>query len=280
MVDTKRLRSREIDLGLASAARIQDAFLGGSHNFGIEQRFVDEAERALPGVTQVYRETRAFLHRIVNHLLDNGITQFLDIGSGIPTIGHLHEIARRRTQDFRVLYVDNEPLTVAHSRPLLADEPRAQIIEADCREPLSILQAPETREMLDLQRPVALIMSAMLHFVSDNDEPASLVAEFRDGMPPGSYLGLSHATPANAPAEMRVLENLYAGTADSMTSREIEWIDDLFGDFEPVPPGRCFLSDWRPVPGERQQITPFRLLYGGLARKNISVAAPRDTPEA
>lgn len=279
MVDTKRLRSRSIDLELASAARIYDAFLGGSHNFGIEQRFVDEAETALPGITRVYRENRAFLRRTVEHLLDNGVHQFLDIGSGIPTIGHIHEIAHRHTDDFQVLYVDNEPLTVAHSKPLLANEPGTAIIQADCREPQSILQAPETGELLDLRNPVALLMSAVLHFVADVDDPQGLVATYRNALAPGSYLVLSHVTDSVSPVEMRVLQELYAHSADPITARSIDWIDALFGDFELVAPGSNFLSDWRPDPGEAPLNPPFQLLYGGLAMKTVpSHVPPRPRP--
>jgi hypothetical protein len=266
MVDTQTLPPREMDLELPSAARVYDAFLGGSHNFGIEREFVERVEEALPGVTDVYRENRAFMRRTVEHLIRYGIRQFLDLGSGIPTIGHVHEIARRRTSDFSVLYVDNEPLTVAHSRPLLATDPRADIIEADCRDPESILQAPEAAELLDLDRPVALVMSAVLHFIPDADEPGSLVAAYRDVLAPGSHLAITHVTGSADAAAMSTLEDLYAETADPLVARSTEWIEALFGDFGLLPPGMSYLNDWRPDPGQRAR-PQYRILYGGLARK-------------
>jgi hypothetical protein len=266
MVDTQPLLPREMDLEQPSAARIYDAFLGGSHNFGVDWRFVDRIESAMPGITEVYRENRAFVRRTVEHMISNGVWQFLDLGSGIPTIGHVHEVARRRTRGFRVVYVDNEPLTVAHSRPLLADEPRAAIIEADCRDPESILRAPETTDLLDFTEPVGLLMSAVLHFIPDSDDPLPLVATYRDAVVPGSHLAVSHTTGSADSAAMRILEDFYAETADPLFARDTDWIDALIGDFTLLAPGMSYLTDWRPDPGPATQ-PPYRILYGGVARK-------------
>ena len=267
MVDTKRLWVREMDLDRPCAARIYDAFLGGSHNFGIEREFVEHTQAALPGITGAFRENRAFLRRTVEHLLSRGVRQFLDLGSGIPTIGPVHDVARRHASDFRVLYVDNEPLTVAHSKPLLADDPRADIIEADCRDPESILQAPETRELLDLKQPVGLLMLAVLHFVPDADYPDELVAGYRAMLAPGSYLAVSHVTGSAQPDEVRVLEELYSQSTDPLYARSPETIDDWFGNFDLVSPGICFLPEWRPDPGHVEHDSRYRIVYGGLGCK-------------
>jgi SAM-dependent methyltransferase len=255
---------RRLDLDLPGAARIYDAFLGGSHNFDVERRFVDRVETALPGVTEVYRESRAFVRRSVEYLIDRGIRQFLDLGSGIPTIGPVHEIARRRTATFRVVYVDNEPLTVAQGRPLLGGEPRAAMVEADCRDPRSILDTPEATALLDLNRPLALMMSSVLHFLPG--DPRALVACYRDVMAPGSHLMLSHVTADADPSTMRRLEQFYGETADPLRSRETEWIEALFDGLTVVEPGITYLSDWRPDPGPRPR-SPYRLMYGGLGVK-------------
>ena len=158
MVDTRKAAVREMDIGRPAAARMYDAFLGGCHNFGVERAMVERIGTALPGITGTYQENRAFLRRAVEYLLAHGVRQFLDLGSGIPTIGHVHEVARRRTRHFRVVYVDNEPLTVAHSKPLLAAEINAAITHADMRDPQSVLESAEVRALLNVDEPVGLLM--------------------------------------------------------------------------------------------------------------------------
>ncbi|QIZ36800.1 SAM-dependent methyltransferase [Saccharopolyspora sp. ASAGF58] len=268
MVDTRIPPVREMDIDRPCAARVYDAFLGGSHNFGCERAFAERLERELPDIGETYRENRAFLRRVVEYLLAHGVRQFIDLGSGIPTIGHVHEVARRRTRDFRVLYVDNEPLTVAHSKPLLAGEPRVEIIRADCRDPDSVLKSPEAAELLDPAEPVGLLMAPVLHFIPDSDDPVALVETYRDALVPGSHLVISHLTGSHAPDEMRILAGHYAETADPLQPREVEWIEKLFGDFEVVRPGTTFLSDWRPEPGRTTAKQPYCLLHGGVARKH------------
>ncbi|MFI0470202.1 SAM-dependent methyltransferase [Saccharopolyspora sp. 5N102] len=268
MTDMRIPPVREMDIARPCAARIYDAFLGGSHNLGCERAFMEDLERALPHIGESYRENRAFVRRSVEYLLAHGVRQFIDLGSGIPTIGHVHEVARRRTRDFRVLYVDNEPLTVAHSKPLLAGEPRAEIIRVDCRNPQAVLDSPEAAELLDLDQPVALLMAAVLHFVPDSDDPVALVEAYRDVLVPGSHLVVSHLTGSRDPDEMRILASRYEQTTDPLHPREVEWIEKQFGDFEVVPPGTTYLSDWRPEPGRTSAKRPYRLLYGGVARKH------------
>lgn len=269
MVDARNAPVRQMDITRPAAARIYDAFLGGGHNFGVERDFVERVERVLPGIGASYRENHAFLRRAVEFLLASGVRQFLDLGSGIPTIGHLHEVARRRTRDFRVLYVDNEPLTVAHSRPLLADEPRAEILLADCRDPESVLRSPEARRMLDLREPVGVLMTSVLHFVPDADDPAGLVEAYRDAVVPGSHLVVSHVTGTSEPEAVQVLADCYAQTSDPLHPRETSWIDKLFGDFEVLPPGTTHLADWRPDPEHPVGAAGrYRVLHGGVARKS------------
>lgn len=264
MVGTREPATRQVDIDRPAAARIFDAFLGGSHSFAVERELVERAEQALPGIHQCYRENRAFLRRAVEFLLARGVRQFLDLGSGIPTIGHIHEVAQRRVDDFRVVYVDNEPLTVAHSRPLLTADPRAEIIQADCREPRSVLTAPEVSALLDFRRPVGLVMSAVLHHVPDEDAPQELVEQYRNALGPGSFLVISHLAYDRAPRAAQILTELYDETADPLFIRETGWIKRLFGDFELVTPGATYLSGWRP---ESPTDAPYPLIYGGVARK-------------
>lgn len=279
MAEQKQQFRREMDLELPCAARIYDAFLGGSHNFGVERKFADRVEATLPGITESYRENRAYLRRTVEHLIGRGVRQFLDLGSGTPTIGHVHDIARRRTHDFRVLYVDNEPLTVSHGSRLLTGEPRAEIIRADLRDPDSILRSPEISALLDLDQPVALLLSAVLHHVPDADDPQSLVATYREVLAPGSHMVVSHVTDSLCPEHMHTLQALYDDSADPLFARDTDWIDMLFGDFELLVPGTGALADWRPDPESVTSRPRYPILHGGLARKKQPTArTPDDRP--
>lgn len=266
MVETRDVVLREMDLNRPAAARLYDSFLGGCHNFGIDRALAERLEAVLPGIADSYQENRAFLRRAVEFMLAHGVRQFLDLGSGIPAIGHVHEVARRRTRDFRVVYVDNEPLTVAHSRTLLTGEPNAAIIHADIRDPRSVLQASQVRQLLDLEKPVGLLMSAVLHFVPDSDRPAELVAAYRDAVAPGSHLLLAHFTDGYAPAVVRALTGFYAESSDPLHARSTGAIENFLGDFEPIPPGPALLADWRPEPG-RHSDPRYELNYGAMARK-------------
>ncbi|WP_258342026.1 SAM-dependent methyltransferase [Saccharopolyspora gregorii] len=268
MVDAQRLLSREMDIDRPCAARIYDAFLGGGHNFGVEREFAERLQSAMPGVAGVFRDNRAFLRRTVEHLLARGVRQFLELGSGIPTIGHVHEVAARRTRRFSVLYVDNEPLTVAHSRPLLDAEPRAAIIHADIREPDAVLGSRDVANLIDFSEPVALVMSAVLHFVPDDDDPMRLVRAYQDAVVPGSALVLSHLCASEEPEPMNLLAAFYEETADPVVARPAEWITECFGAFARQPPGTCYIGDWRPEPDQPPHRHPrYRILHGGLARK-------------
>lgn len=255
-----------MDIDRAAAARIYDAFLGGGHNFGVEREFAEQLERDLPGVTEVYRENRAFLRRGVEFLLSRGLRQFLDLGSGIPTIGQAHEVAARRTDDFRVLYVDDEPLTAAHSKSLLAEDPRVDVLRADLRDPDAVLGSAEAARLLDLREPVALLTSAVLHFVPDADRPGEVVAAYRDAVPAGSHLLLSHLTGDRAPAAARTMCAHYASSCDPLLSRSTAEIAGMFDGFELVEPGAAHVAEWRPEP-ERPAVSGYRLLFGGVGRK-------------
>lgn len=257
---------RPIDIDRPAAARIYDTFLGGGHNFGVDRTFAEHLARDLPGITEVYRENRAFLRRGVEHLLSRGIRQFLDLGSGIPTIGQAHEVAARRTHDFRVLYVDDEPLTAAHSKPLLAADPRVDMLRADLRDPDAVLGSAEAAQLLDLREPVALLASAVLHFLPGADRPAEVIAAYRDAVPAGSHLVLSHLTGCRAPAAARTMCAHYAGTSDPLFARGTAEITGMFGGFDVPRPGVAHVAEWRPDP-VRPAVSGYRLLFGGVGRK-------------
>ena len=165
-----------IDLQRPSAARMYDYYLGGAHNFGPDRELGRKVLEFVPDGQLLAQANRAFLHRAVRFLLSRGIQQFLDIGSGIPTAGNVHEVAQKEAPGSRVLYVDHDHVAVAHSEALLRDNPDARVLHADLRNPDEILSSPALHEVLDLSQPVGLLLVAVLHFIPDEDGPASLVA--------------------------------------------------------------------------------------------------------
>jgi hypothetical protein len=267
MVDLPAWVPADVNLQVPSAARAYDALLGGGHNFAVDREFARKAELVFPGVAASCMANRAFLRRVVLHLVESGVRQFLDIGSGIPTVGNVHEIVQAADPTCRVVYVDNEAVAVAHSQLLLEGNDNATIIMADLREPESILEADETRRLLDFDQPIALLMFAILHFVPDADDPASLVARYREALPPGSYLGVTHATADSRPDEMRALEKLYATSSNPAVARTTEWITSLFDGFALVDPGAVYAPEWRP---DRNAVAnpEHYIFFGGLARKS------------
>ncbi|WP_106124684.1 SAM-dependent methyltransferase [Pseudosporangium ferrugineum] len=231
--------------GRPSSARIYDALLGGNHNFAADREAAQHLLAAIPGAGEMARANRAFLNRAVQFLLDRGVHQFLDIGSGIPTVGNVHEIAQRRIPDARVVYVDIDPVAVAHSNDILKDNPWAVAVQADMRFPEAILDHPGVRRLLDLGEPVGLLLVAMLHFVPDDDAyPA--VERLRAALPPGSYIVISHGvsdTPSDAALDK--VTALYRRTDVSTAhGRDRESILRFFGDADLVPPGLVWVHEW------------------------------------
>ena len=231
-----------------SAARIYDYYRGGSHNFAVDREFAKRAIELWPQLPQIMWENRSFLNRAVRYLVGQGITQFLDLGSGIPTVGNVHEVAQGENPHARVVYVDTDPVAVTLSRSLLAGVANTEIVEADLRDVESVLSAVETRQLLDLSAPTAVLMIAVLHFVPNSDDPAGIVARYRSAMAPGSYLALSHATHEGEPGQAEPHMALYAQTGTPMTMRSRSEIEVIIGGFEPVPPGIVYFPQWRPDP--------------------------------
>lgn len=254
-----------VDVTKPSAARAYDAFLGGSHNFEADREFARKAEEVFPGVALSCQANRDFLRRAVLFGLNSGVRQFLDLGSGIPTVGNVHEVAQAVDPQARVVYVDNEPVAVAHSELLLANNDNAIIVRGDVRDPDHLLE--ESTQLIDFDEPVMLLMLALLHFIPDDDEPEKLVARFREGLPSGSYLAITHATDAARPEEMKALEDLYATSSNPAVARSPEWIKDLFGDFELVSPGAVFVPEWRPD-AETTSNPENYIFFGGVGKKN------------
>ncbi len=252
-----------IDLERPSAARVYDYYLGGFHNFAADREMGRQAVEMWPDLPAIMKANRAFLRRSVNFLAGRGVRQFLDLGSGIPTVGNVHQVAQEVVPDARVVYVDNDPVAVAHSRSILDGDPRTAVVEADVRAPDEVLADPALSDLLDLDEPVGVLMVALLHFVSDEDRPAELVAGFRDAVPAGSYLVMSHASTGGQPARAAEHRDLYRRTPTPMTMRSREQVVSFFDGFELVDPGLVYLPLWRPEPEEAGLPDPER--FSGLA---------------
>jgi hypothetical protein len=237
-----------VDLSRPSVARVYDYFLGGFHNFPADRELAEAAIAAYPQVPAAARAGRAFLARVVTHLaVEHGVRQFLDLGSGIPTVGNVHEIAQSVDPQARVVYVDIDPVAVAHSEALLAGNPRADAIQADLRQPKQILENPLVSRLLDPAEPTAVLMMFVLHFVGDDEEPASLIRRYRDLLGDRSWLALSHATHEFASADIKNdLTDIYARTTTPITTRTRSRLVTLLDGYELVDPGLVLLEQWRP----------------------------------
>jgi hypothetical protein len=257
----------DIDLERPNAARVYDYYLGGSHNFAVDRQMAAQAIADWPNLPTIIGANRAFLRRVVRFLVDAGIRQFLDLGSGIPTVGNVHEVAQRASPDTRVVYVDIDPVAVAHSRLILAGDRRTTAIRADLRRPAQLLTDTEVCRLLDLSQPVAVLMVAVLHFVPDTDDPAGIIASYRDAIAPGSYLALSHATHDGQPEQAAPHQALYARTATPMTMRSYGEITKLLDGFDLIEPGVVRLPLWRPDPGSEVPDRPDRFAgYAAVGR--------------
>ena len=240
-----------IDTTVAHPARRYNYWLGGKDNFAADRASGDEIEKKFPGMRAGVRANRDVLGRMVGFLAgEAGIRQFLDVGTGLPTAANTHEVAQRITPDSHVVYVDNDPMVMAHAQALLTSAPagRTTYIEADLREPAEILASSELRATLDLGKPVALMLVAILHFVPGEGAARPLVRELLDALPSGSYLAATHFTTEYMPAEERerYAGMLAAGRSD-IWPRDQKEFEELFESLELVPPGVALATEWRPA---------------------------------
>jgi SAM-dependent methyltransferase len=240
----------EVNVEIPSAARVYDWLLGGAHNFAIDRAVGERILHVLPDGRQVAGSNRAFLRRAVNYMVDQGVRQFLDLGSGIPTAGNVHEIAQKANPDCRVAYVDYDEVAVAHSRLILDGNPNADVVAADLCEPDAVLDA--VRGLLDFTEPIGLLMVAVFHFVPDERRPLDVLAKYRDALPPGSLLALSHLTADHRPAEMAGVVEAMKHSRDPMYFRSYDAVLPLFDGFDLVEPGLVSAPRWRPDSGRTE----------------------------
>lgn len=241
-----------VDIESPSAARIYDYHLGGVHNFPVDRQVADQIARMAPDLPRIMRANRAFLDRAIRFLVAAGVRQFLDLGSGIPTVDNVHEIAQRIAPEARVAYVDNDSVAVAHSRALLEGNPYATAVEADIRNVARVLRAPEVSGLIDFSQPVALLMVAVLHFVPDSDDVDSIIAGYRHAVVDGSYLVISHA-PADQndePENAQQAHTTYRRRVTDFTPRTRAEVAAMFTGFDLVEPGLVHVEQWRPEGGD------------------------------
>ncbi|MEV6164802.1 SAM-dependent methyltransferase [Streptomyces sp. NPDC052052] len=238
-----------IDISVPSVSRMYDFYLGGSHNFEVDREAARKAMEFMPGLPKLMQANRAFMRRAVRYALSEGVTQFLDIGSGIPTFGNVHEVAQATDPEARVAYVDHDPVAVAHSRAVLEGNDRTVIAAADLRNPQDIVKNPVISGLLDLSRPVALLLVAVLHFVEDSDNPHAAVAELSQALAPGSIVVITHASYEGIPTireEAGGTVGVYRDIRSPLVMRSRDEVARFFEGYEMVDPGLVLMPEWRP----------------------------------
>jgi len=235
-----------VDTGRPSAARLYDYLLGGGHNFAADRALAEKFLQAQPNARTIARLNRAFLRRAVLFMMDHGIRQFLDLGSGIPTVGNVHEIARKADPEARVVYVDFEEVAVAHSQLILEHDPLAAIVQEDMTRPDAVLLAARDSGLIDFGQPVGVLTAGVFHFVPPEAGPEAIVAAYRDAVPAGSYLAVSQFTQDLQPEEMAGIVEVMKKSQNPMHPRTKSEIAALFAGFELVEPGIVPTPLWQP----------------------------------
>jgi hypothetical protein len=258
----------EVDPQHPSVARIYDYYLGGTHNFAADRRAGDAAIAAMPDLPAVMRVNREFLRRAVTAAARDGVTQFLDLGSGIPTEGSVHEAARAVEAASRVVYVDIEPVAVVHGRRVLAGDDGADILLADLVDAPAVLASEPVRHLLDLSRPVCLLAVAVGHFLPDTERLVRALATYRDALAAGSWLVMSHGTADGEPEQAERVRRIYNNTTAPMVLRGRDEVLQLFGDWPLLEPGLTTAARWRTAAGTAP-VSPIvdRSILAAVARK-------------
>ncbi|WP_327295133.1 SAM-dependent methyltransferase [Streptomyces sp. NBC_01197] len=240
--------SVDLELDRAHSARMYDYYLGGTTNFTADREAVGRVLTAFPGVRIAARTNREFMHRATRWAAENGLRQFLDIGTGIPTSPNLHEVVQLSVPTARVVYADNDPIVLAHAQALLRSTPqgRTAYVEADATDPDTLLKASALCDTLDLSRPVALSLNALLHFVTDADDAHSIIERYKDALAPGSTLALSHATPDFDAETMNRMIDIYTAAGTPLQFRTRAEFSRFFDGWELVEPGVTVSHRWRP----------------------------------
>jgi hypothetical protein len=258
---------RGLDTGVAHPARVYDYWLGGKDNFAADREAAERVLAATPGLRMRVRANRAFLARAVRYLAGTaGIDQFLDIGTGIPAANNTHEVAQAQTPMARVVYVDNDPIVLTHARALLTSvrEGGTAYLDADLREPEKILE--KARDILDFERPIAIILLGILHLIQDGEDPWRIVGRLMAAVPSGSYLAISHPAAEINPGQQEAQKRYNQRVSTPQTLRSRPDVARFFADLDLVEPGLVQVHQWRPDPGDPTPLDGTSA-HGGVARK-------------
>jgi hypothetical protein len=256
------------DLTVTNMARVYDYWLGGKDNFAADRLAAENAIAAYPGIRSSARANRAFLARTVRYLAETeGVRQFLDIGTGLPTVDNTHEVAQAAAPESRIVYVDNDPLVLAHARALLTSSPQGttDYLDADLRDTDQILT--QAADILDFGRPVAVMLVAILHYIPDLTQARQIVTRLLDGVPPGSFLAISHAGSDLFPDEIAAFEKSLNESlpGDRHVARPYDEVERFFDGTELLTPGVVRVSQWRPRSAEEAGLET--ILWGGVGRR-------------
>jgi hypothetical protein len=258
----------DIDPTVPSPARMYDYYLGGKDNYAADREAAEQALSAVPHGRQIALANRKFLARAVVLMADHGIRQFIDLGTGIPTSPNVHELARSVQPAARVLYVDNDPVVTAHNRALLAKDGGIVAIDGDIRDPHGILASPERQQLIDLHQPVGILFVAVLHFVTDADDPYGVVETFKQAMAKGSFLALSHiVSDGTGPEVIAGVQEVYAKASAPAVFRTEAEIRRFFEGFDLERPGLVDVADWFPYNRVFSAKPPALRFLSGVGRK-------------
>ncbi|MFC5186590.1 SAM-dependent methyltransferase [Actinomadura harenae] len=255
-----------IDTSRPSVARVYDVALGGKDNFAVDRAVAQRLQDGLPEIMSMARVNRATLGRAVRLMAENGVRQFLDLGAGLPSADNTHQVAQRVAAGSRVVYVDKDPIVLAHGRALLADDDRTAVITADLRDPATVLGHPEVARLIDFSQPVGVLFVAILHHLHDDEDPKGVLDAYMSAVPSGSHLFVSHFCdfgPLSQELQRRFLELL--GTGRFRTAKEIT---TFFDGYELLPPGVVPNPQWHPdEPSTDELSLAQQMHYAGMARK-------------
>jgi SAM-dependent methyltransferase len=259
------------DPNTPNVARLYDYYLGGKDHFPADRRAAERLLRVAPEVRTAARANRAFLGRAVRFLAGAGVTQFLDIGTGLPTRGNVHEVARAVAPESRVVYVDHDPVVLVHARALLAGSEGIAVVDGDLRDPHDLLKNPDVVGTLDFDRPVGVLLVAIMHFIGETDDPLRIMAAIRESLAPGSYVVMSHGTSDARAAAVSKGTEVYRRASAPLTLRTRRRIEELWAGFELVEPGLTWLPQWRPEEADLIDLAAgpeSSLILCGVGRKN------------
>jgi hypothetical protein len=262
-----------VDTSRPSPARLYDYYLGGHNNFEVDRRAAEELRQSLPALSDAAWANRGFHQRAATFLARAGLRQFLDIGSGLPTVGNTHQVVQRVDPAARVVYADIDPMVEAQSAPLMAGSPNAILVTADLRDPCALLGHPGVRSMIDFSEPTGLLMTAVMHFVADEADPWGLVGRYVATLASGSYLALSHATADGLPPlAVHAMVETYANATQQLVLRSKAEVERFFAGLELVPPyadaqGLTFVGQWGAVDPASADSDGSRVLYCGVAKR-------------